>query len=150
MTPSRSELQQHIAQAAELFGWHLHRSRRPALAADGYPDGFPNEVLIRDGRLVFIALASRSGRLSRRETRWLDELGSARSVETHVFRPQELAQVSAALRPRPTSVEEQAPPRRKRRASNKDVRPTARGGRQEQSSQAPTSKEEACEGPAAS
>ena len=101
--PTRNDLEQHVAQAAELFGWAHHHTRRLGVALDGYPDGFPSETLISDGRLIFISPAPASGRLARREATWLQQLNAARSVEAHVFTPQDLAEITALLRTRRTA-----------------------------------------------
>lgn len=65
---------------------------------DGFPDGFPSETLIRDGRLVFISLAAASGRQSQREAAWVEALGHVHAVEVHIFRPQQLRSVTRLLR----------------------------------------------------
>jgi hypothetical protein len=93
-----ADLERRIADAAELFGWLHHHGRAPGLSRDGFLDGFPGEVLVRDGRLIFATLAFRTRQLTAPEARWIEALREVDYVEVYVFDPQHPDDVNAALR----------------------------------------------------
>lgn len=71
------ELQKGVIDCARLFGWRVAHFR-PAQTARGWRTpveadgaGFPDLVLVRDGRLIFAELKGDSGRLSEAQTAWL-------------------------------------------------------------------------------
>jgi hypothetical protein len=86
---TESQLQSAVVELAHRFGWlvaHFPRSRSTsgawltATAADA--KGFPDCVLARKGRTLFIELKARKGHLSPEQRRWQDALG-----EVFVWRP---------------------------------------------------------------
>ena len=150
---TRTETNRRIGDLAETFGWSHHHTRCPGLTRDGHADGFPAHVLLRGHRLVFVAIAGGRATLIPPERRWVEELAEVTLVEALVVERGELGLLTGALRPdRPRA----GPPRAESRAptaepaSTRNVRPSHRGGRRKQRSQAPTSQEEACEGPRSS
>lgn len=87
-----------VVSYAALKGWqHFHDldSRRNNA-------GFPDLVLVRDGRVVFVELKKEDGRVTTAQQRWLDELGkvaasSGGAVETYCWRPSDEDQVRKVL-----------------------------------------------------
>lgn len=84
---SEAELQANVVDLARFFHWldyHTHDSRRSQ-------PGFPDLVLSRAPRLMFVELKSEKGKLDPSQTEWLDELGGVRDanplVEVHLWRP---------------------------------------------------------------
>lgn len=81
---TEAELQTAVIDAARLFGYlayHTHDSRRSS-------PGFPDLVVCRPDRVMFIELKSDKGRLTVDQTHWLQVLEKAGS-EVHIFRPQD-------------------------------------------------------------
>lgn len=81
---TEKELQAVVLDAARLFGWftyHTHDSRRSN-------PGFPDLVLARPDRVMFVELKSERGRLTVDQTQWLQVLEKA-GQETHIWRPQQ-------------------------------------------------------------
>lgn len=75
------ELQKAVVDHAHRMGWrvaHFRTSRTQsggwatAVSADG--KGFPDLVLVRAGRLLFIELKRKGGRLSEEQRKWLTAL----------------------------------------------------------------------------
>jgi hypothetical protein len=93
-TPRR-EVERHIADLARAYGWRHHRARCPGLTAEGYADGFPLDVLLRDGRLLFVAI--RGATLSRPQTAWLEELVSVTAIDVLVVDTADPAPLARAL-----------------------------------------------------
>ena len=65
------DLQAHIVRTARMLGWmvyHTFDSRRSA-------EGFPDLVMVRDGRLIFAELKSQKGKRRPEQGDWLNELG---------------------------------------------------------------------------
>lgn len=101
---SESALQQTIIDAARSLGWlvaHFRPARtdrgwRTPVAADG--QGFPDLVLAHPrGRVMFLEVKSRAGRVSLHQRRWLDTLAGA-PVTCQVVRPADLDEIIALLR----------------------------------------------------
>lgn len=59
--------------------------------------GFPDYVALRDGRLLFAEIKSETGRLSRDQERWRDELRLA-GAEWHLWRPDDRPLILEELR----------------------------------------------------
>ena len=73
---TEKQLQQAITDAAQLLGWlvyHTHDSRHSA-------KGFPDLVMVRGGRLLFVELKAEKGKLSPEQRAWFQALVSV-SVE---------------------------------------------------------------------
>jgi len=82
LRPSEKEFQAAVIQYAEHLGWqvaHFNDSRRqiaPGVhVGDRQAAGFPDLVLVRNGRLIFAELKSDTGRVRPGQQRWLTALG---------------------------------------------------------------------------
>lgn len=63
---TEAELQAEVIELAKTYGWlhyHTHDSRRS-------PRGFPDLVLVRNGRLVFAELKKESGQQTPQQREW--------------------------------------------------------------------------------
>lgn len=113
MPSGRTLTDRHIAELAELYGWRHHHAP-PSLTAEGYTDGFPSHVLLRAGRLVFVAIAGPTGKLVRPEDAWAQELLEVTAVEMCVVPRGELRPLSHLLRTdEPRAVSAAGEPRRR-------------------------------------
>lgn len=87
-------LQQRIIDTATALKWrsfHVFDSRRSE-------PGWPDLVLLRPPRLLFVELKSEKGRLTPEQQRWLDLLAQVPGVETAVWRPRDLPDAIDYLR----------------------------------------------------
>lgn len=67
---TEKQLQQHVLDLARLLGWrayHTFDSRHSAA-------GFPDLVLIKPPRLLFVELKSDKGKLSSAQVEWINDL----------------------------------------------------------------------------
>ena len=101
---SEKQFQANVIALARLNHWavyHAYDSRRSE-------PGFPDLVLIRDGKLLFAELKTERGRVSAAQKHWLEELltvtratwryGAADGVvSVYVWRPSQWAQIEAVL-----------------------------------------------------
>lgn len=100
---TEGDLQAQIIAAAQTHRWHVAHFRpartelgwRTPVAADGA--GFPDLVLVRNGRLIFAELKSERGRISDAQEAWLARLAEA-DVEVYVWRPTDLDTALEVLR----------------------------------------------------
>lgn len=99
-TSTRAEIARHISDVAAAFGWRHHHSRCTGVTRDGYADGFPPDVLLRDGRLVFVAVCGRNGLLTAPQADWAAELDAVSTVEVLMVRRDGLRALARALEPR--------------------------------------------------
>jgi hypothetical protein len=93
-TMSESVWQAHVIKAARLFGWmiyHTYDSRRNQA-------GFPDLVLVRPPRVLFVELKSQGGRIRDEQIEWLTALEASTSVETYLWRPSAREQMLEVLR----------------------------------------------------
>lgn len=89
--------QDRVVDLARWHGWrtyHTHDSRRSAA-------GFPDLVLVRGGRLLFVELKSSSGRVTPAQRVWLADLSACPGVEVHLWRPADWVEVQTTLGGRP-------------------------------------------------
>ena len=93
-TMSEKDFQESVMQLANLRDWlvyHVFDSRKTTSR------GFPDLVLVRDGRLVFAELKTMKGRLSITQNVWLTCLRQIPSIEVYVWRPDDWEDVAAKL-----------------------------------------------------
>lgn len=91
---SEKELMAVVVELATLLGWrsyHTHDSRRSG-------PGFPDMVLVRDGRLLFVELKSERGKLTYPQRAWLSALHVCPSAEVYEWRPSSWPEIEAVLR----------------------------------------------------
>ena len=93
---TEAQLQAAVVELARFFGWrhyHAFDSRRSAR-------GWPDLVLCRPPRLVFVELKSAGGRLTPEQRDWLAALAGVPGIEAGVWRPADWTdgRIEAALR----------------------------------------------------
>lgn len=79
---TEAEFQSAIVDAARALGWlcvHFPRMQ-------GNPSGWPDWIMLRDGRWLVVELKREDGKLSRHQRDWLERL-AAHGAETYVWRP---------------------------------------------------------------
>lgn len=89
---------------AKLRGWRVHH-QRPARTADGDwrtavqgDAGFPDLVLVRLSRVIFVELKAEKGRVSVMQQLWLDALENTGKVSVHLWRPSAWPAIEEALK----------------------------------------------------
>jgi hypothetical protein len=84
---------EHVKLRARAFGWsiyHTYDSRRST-------GGFPDLVLVRGTRCLFVELKKNNGAVTLDQIHWLEIISQARTIETYVWRPNDEMEVSKAL-----------------------------------------------------
>jgi hypothetical protein len=92
-TLTEKQFMASVFKLAEMFGWrwyHTVDSRRSAA-------GFPDAVLVRRPRVLFVEFKSARGTLTDDQVRWLDDL-RASGQETYVWRPRDVEWLERILR----------------------------------------------------
>jgi VRR-NUC domain len=82
-----------VVDVAKLGHWrryHTFDSRRST-------HGFPDWVLVRDGRLVFAELKSQDGPVRPDQREWLDALSDVPGVEVFLWRPSDYDEIVTVL-----------------------------------------------------
>ena len=90
---SEKEFQAAVVKLAKAKGWlayHTHDSRRSE-------KGFPDLVLIRDGKLLIVELKTESGRVSPEQTVWLCALVAC-GVDVRTWRPSMWESIAETLK----------------------------------------------------
>ena len=91
---TEAELRARILRVATPHGW-LHYHTWDSRKSDV---GFPDEVLVQPGRLIFAELKSRTGKPTAAQARWLAVLArSIPGVETYVWRPGDWSAIEQIL-----------------------------------------------------
>lgn len=91
---SEKEYLAQILEAAQTLGWityHTYSSERST-------HGFPDLVLVRPPRVLFVELKSAKGSLSRAQAIWAMDLRECPGVEHYVWRPGDWESVTDVLR----------------------------------------------------
>ena len=86
---TEADFQATILQAADLFGWwhyHVADSRRSR-------PGFPDLVLIKPPKVIFLEVKRETGRLTGYQAEVLSMLSDCSVVDAAVVRPSDWAQV---------------------------------------------------------
>jgi VRR-NUC domain len=84
-----------VRYLARQFGWmeyHTHRSDRST-------PGFPDLCLCRPPSIMMAELKTETGKLTEAQKQWLEAF-SACGIETHVWRPADMAVIIERLRPK--------------------------------------------------
>lgn len=92
------DIERYISELAELWDWRHHKARQSHTPA-GYADGFPADVVLRQGRLIFITVAAPSRVLIPPAAAWIRELESVVAVEVLVIQRNDLRFLTRALQP---------------------------------------------------
>ena len=95
MFRSEAEFQGWLKLRADEFGW-LYQHNGDSRRSD---PGFPDTVLVRDGRLIFAELKTekKTSKVSSGQLRWLDELGAVAHVEAYLWRPRDIDRILETL-----------------------------------------------------
>jgi len=98
-TLTERQWQAVVVEVARTYGWQVHHH----LVSRGSSAGWPDLVIARTGRALFVELKTQTGRLRPEQRTWLALLAAA-GCEVAVWRPADLDQVTAALGPRQTRL----------------------------------------------
>lgn len=89
---SEADWQRQVLQLAHTLGWrHFHPWR-----SDNSPSGWPDLVLLRRPRVLFVELKRESGKVSEAQQQWLDDLAAC-GQSVYVWRPSDWDQVVSVL-----------------------------------------------------
>ena len=83
---SEATLQAAVIELARLTGWKEHHNYDSRKTSS---KGFPDLVMVRDGRMLAIELKSRKGKVSMEQAAWLDAFERVCGAESHVWRPEQ-------------------------------------------------------------
>jgi hypothetical protein len=98
---TEDELLLAITEAATLLGWRWHHARRSDQALTMGSQGFPDLVLARRGRVLFLELKQSDGVVTSEQRAWLVTLGldiHGLGVRAAVVRPADLDMILEWLR----------------------------------------------------
>jgi hypothetical protein len=82
-----------VMELGPIWGWlayHTHDSRRSRA-------GFPDVVLVKPPRVLFVELKAEAGRIRPEQTEWLGALAKCPGVETYVWRPSDFRDIGLVL-----------------------------------------------------
>jgi VRR-NUC domain len=95
---TRRRFQEHVLEAARLYGWRVYVNRRGEA-------GFPDLVLVREGRLIFVELKGEGGRPAPGQLQWIGDLGAVAentdaggAVHVASWRPGDWSEICECLR----------------------------------------------------
>jgi hypothetical protein len=93
-TTVENDLLANIRKTAKLYGWlcYHHYDSRQSVGK-----GFPDLVLLREGRLLVAELKRQGRKPTTAQREWLDAFAAA-GVETHVWKPSDWPKIETVLR----------------------------------------------------
>ena len=84
-----------VEEYAQTLGWVKYHTRD----SRGSDDGFPDLVLVRPPRVIFVELKKQTGKMELAQTAWATLLADCPGVEHYVWRPGDWADVEELLQP---------------------------------------------------
>ena len=94
---SERELAATVDAMAERFGWKIYGVLEQRVYARRLSKGFPDRVMTRNSRLLFIEYKSQRGRVTPEQQEWL-ELLRLTLAEVFLWRPSDLDRIEEILR----------------------------------------------------
>ena len=92
---TEKQFEGQVSYLAKMFGWRYYHPFLSKWSERGWPD----VVLLRDGRLILAELKSERGKLTPDQARWLWELRRVPGLEVRIWRPRHLeTRIVEALR----------------------------------------------------
>jgi len=85
-----------VDEMALAFGWKIYGVLEQMVYARRLSKGFPDRVMVRDGRLLFVEYKSQRGRVNPEQAEWMDALRPA--AEVFLWRPSQLDEIEQLLR----------------------------------------------------
>jgi hypothetical protein len=100
---SERAFQQAVIEAAQIAGWRVAHFRpaetkkgwRTPVQADGA--GFPDLVLVKPPRVLFVELKAQTGSLTQAQMTWLTELGCSSQIGVFEWRPADWDEIAEVL-----------------------------------------------------
>ena len=83
------DFQQMVEELFRLKGWLVYHTLR----SKGSEPGFPDLVMLKDGRLVVAELKTEKGRISAPQFRWIEEFSLVAEAEVHLWRPSDWEEI---------------------------------------------------------
>jgi len=90
---SEDAFQEWVIALAKVYGWRWYHTRFSKRS----PSGFPDLVLLRNGRLIFAELKSETGRVTTEQAEWIDDLDFVPLVWTYIWRPADMESIAELL-----------------------------------------------------
>ena len=90
---TEKELQAQVQQLAKLGGWQFYHTWNSIHSAPGFPDN----VMAKTPRLVFMELKTELGKVTAAQQKWLEILATVPGVEVYLFRPSEFEEIKKVL-----------------------------------------------------
>ena len=92
---TEKQFQENIRQLALYLGYdfiyHTHDSRHS-------PAGFPDLIILRDGRMIVAELKAEGGELTAEQYFWLVEFSKIPSAEIYLWKPSDFESITEILR----------------------------------------------------
>jgi hypothetical protein len=100
---TESDFLSQVIELAHIYHWRVAHFRpamtkwgwRTAVSADGA--GFPDCVIVKNGRLLFVELKSEKGKVAPIQQAWLDALEATGKAEVYLWRPGDFDEIADIL-----------------------------------------------------
>lgn len=90
---TEAQFMAQVVRLAKLFGWRCYHTRR----SKGSEAGFPDLVLVRRPRVLFVELKAERGSMTPQQHEWLQALGEC-GLEVYVWKPSSWPNIEKMLR----------------------------------------------------
>jgi hypothetical protein len=88
-----ASFQRQVLDLARLMGFRAYHTWNSLHSAAGFPD----LVLVRRPRVIFVELKSERGKVGDDQWAWLDDLKRCPGVEVHLWRPSDWPEIEKVL-----------------------------------------------------
>ncbi|KKM99442.1 hypothetical protein LCGC14_1147790 [marine sediment metagenome] len=90
---TEKQFESQVKDLAKTFNWQYYHTWRSIHS----PAGFPDCVMVKEGRIIFAELKSEKGKVSEEQFEWLEALGKGKA-EVYIWRPSDFDKVVEILR----------------------------------------------------
>lgn len=90
---SEKAFQSSVERLARMYGWLCYHTRR----SDRSVPGFPDNCMVKPGRLIFAELKRDGKKPTRAQQQWLDTLATVPGIETYCWFPSDLQEIAEIL-----------------------------------------------------
>ena len=102
---TEAEFQTNVIELAKTLGWLIHHDRGDYRNCIGGDPGFPDLVLAKNGRVLFLELKSEKGYITKPQMRWAVAIDSGvgwdydAQIAYHLVRPSDMQHIAHLLGP---------------------------------------------------
>lgn len=90
---SEKDFQRDVIKLCDMYGWLQYHTYDSRMCVAGFPD----LVIVKNGRVIFAELKTAIGRVTGAQEMWIYELLQCKGIEVYVWRPNDMQSIADIL-----------------------------------------------------